>query len=157
MIIDAFTFARNAQSAAGQIPVASLRRLDLVDHEGSLDWALKGYVGSQHRLFLRLEVSGTLHVRCQRCLDRMDWPVDIKSTVWLASSDADADRLPLDEDEFDPVVGSEAFDVDALIEDEVLLALPPTPKHLRCPEPLQVKPDLAASPFAALRGMKRDD
>jgi uncharacterized protein len=157
MIIDAFSLARNAESIRGEVALADLSRLDLLDRVGALEFILTGYIGSQQRSFLHLTVSGTLSLRCQRCLEPMDWPVALDVTVWLARSEAEADAAPVDEDEFDPVVGSESFDVYGLIEDEILLALPPTPKHKSCPELLVVPKDLTASPFAALKGLKRDD
>ena len=157
MIIDAFAFARNAESIRGEVALADLSRLDLLERAGVLEFTLSGYIGSQQRCFLHLSVTGSLRLRCQRCLEPMDWPLALEATVWLARNEAEADALPVNEDEFDPVVGSESFDVNALIEDEVLLSLPLTPKHAHCPEPLVVAKDLAASPFASLKGLKRDD
>jgi uncharacterized protein len=156
MIIDAFAFARNAESASGEIALSALPRVDVLARDGALAWSLSGLIGSQSRPFLKLDVFGRVQLRCQRCLKPMEWPLALASTVWLAPSEAEADLLPVDVDEFDAVVGSDCFDVDALIEDEVLLAIPATPKHDVCPEPLRIEKDTAASPFAVLKDFKRD-
>jgi uncharacterized protein len=54
----------------------------------------------------------------------------------LAKNEENADEIDalLDDDEVDVVVGSKAFDVNDLIEDEALLAIPQSPKHAVCPD-----------------------
>jgi uncharacterized protein len=63
------------------------------------------------------------------------------------------------------LVAARDFDLHALIEDELLMALPATPRHGVCPEPVRlsaVDPDFDAAqnerphPFAALGQLKRD-
>ena len=52
-----------------------------------------------------------------------------------------------------------ALDLQSLVEDELLLALPLVPRHEVCPEPLPLEPEpaapAAAHPFAALAALKR--
>jgi uncharacterized protein len=128
--------------------------VDLLERKGSLTFTLRGYVGSRNRLFLELHIKGSLSLRCERCLGPLAYVLKVRSVLWLAKTDAEADSLPLEEDAFDVVVGSERFDVDQLVEDEVLLALPVTPKHEVCPEPLKAPKNQADSPFSALKGLK---
>ena len=70
----------------------------------------------------------------------------------------------LDADTEDDVLAmTRALDVQALLEDELLLSLPLVPRHLVCPDPLVVPPDGAPDvdtaekpqPFAALAALKR--
>ena len=155
MIIDAFAFARNGDERSGEIPVAQLSRLELMSHRGSVKFHASGFIGLRHRPFIKLDVTGTLVLRCERCLQALDWPLDVHSLLWLAKSDEEADAAPVDEDEYDPVVGSEQFSLTALVEDEILLDLPLPPKHEHCLEPLLAPSDVAASPFAALKALKK--
>ncbi len=155
MIIDAFAFARNGDERSAQIPVAQLTRLDLLSHRGQVAYQAAGFIGERHRAFIKLDVTGQLVLRCERCLQALEWPLEVHSLLWLARTDEEADRAPVDEDEYDPVVGSEHFDLDALIEDEILLNLPLPPKHEHCPEPLSSPKNVADSPFAALKALKK--
>ncbi|MDQ2927379.1 MAG: YceD family protein, partial [Pseudomonadota bacterium] len=66
------------------------------------------------------------------------------------------------ESEDDVLALAPAIDLQSLIEDELLLALPLIPRHDVCPEPLvqavggDVKPSPEEHPFAALAALKRD-
>ena len=155
MIIDAFAFARNGDERSGEIPVSHFARLDLMSHRGSVTFHASGFIGMRHRPFIKLDVTGALVLRCERCLQALDWPLEVHSLLWLAKNDEEADAAPVDEDEYDPVVGSESFDLNGLIEDEILLNLPLPPKHEHCVEPLVAPADRADSPFAALKGLKK--
>jgi uncharacterized protein len=104
---------------------------------------------------------------CQRCLTAFGFVVDSQSDLILARDEDSADEMEalFDDDEFDVVVGSKAFDVMNLIEDEVLLAIPQSPKHTVCPDhfvdgvvgetqvaSIEVQTDESkVSPFAVLR------
>ena len=58
------------------------------------------------------------------------------------------------------LVASRQFDLQALVEDELLLAMPLVPMHGTCPQPLtgapaEVSEEPRANPFAALAALKR--
>jgi len=64
----------------------------------------------------------------------------------------------LEDDEVDVIVGSHAFDLLQVIEDEALLALPLSPKHETCPDRdafERLKEDRKESPFAVLKNLKK--
>jgi uncharacterized protein len=75
--------------------------------------------------------------------------------LWLAHSQAEIDAQPLAADGPDGVVASREMAVRDLVEDELLLALPPAPQHEDCPERGDAPPGSRQSPFAGLRGMLR--
>ena len=79
---------------------------------------------------------GTLQARpwlvCQRCLEAFEADVESPVRIAFVADDADADRLP---DEFEPVeIVAGRFDLHAVVEDELLLALPLVPMHATAAE-----------------------
>jgi uncharacterized protein len=159
MIIDLFEFARHERSVSGAIAIAVLTRIEASTRDGVLDWSARGSLRGRHGgARLDLAVDGTIPLVCQRCMQPMQEPVHVATKFLIAADDDTAEALDQD-DEFDVIVGSAAFDLDALIEDEVLLALPSAPRHRVCPDGQH---DLASanrrpSPFAALAAFKAPD
>lgn len=101
---------------------------------------------------------------CQRCLEQVVVPLDSQCEVGFVESDEAAKNLPK---HYEPViVDDEPLDLHALIEDELLLALPTVPMHPMetCEHPSGYRPDPAASedpaekpnPFSVLASLKRD-
>jgi uncharacterized protein len=159
-VIDAFDFARQNERREGQIAVADLARLvkESANATGTLHWSLTGSDGKFGNLQLLLSVSTTIQVVCQRCLQPLALDIRSESKLVLAKNEADADKIEemLDDDAFDVIVGSKEMNLLDLIEDEVLLALPLSPKHDVCPDATTTKVmDRGnASPFAVLKGLK---
>jgi uncharacterized protein len=132
---------------------------ELTDAQGSLHWALQGGSDGKGHPRLTLQVSGPVHLRCQRCLNPFEFAIDSSSVLILAQDEASADALEeqLDDDSVDVVAGSRTMDMAAMIEDEALLALPLSPKHDICPDPSDfaaAKSGKADSPFAVLKNLK---
>lgn len=161
-VIDAFEFCRLKQQAQGEIPVAELGRLaqETVDRSGTIHWTLSGDIDKLGHAQLSLAVSGAVNLICQRCLTVLNFEIDSKSLLVLAKDEAQADTIEelLDDDEIDVIVGSAAFDVNYLIEDDALLALPVAPKHDVCPDgsvAAEAKGAERASPFEVLKKLKQ--
>jgi uncharacterized protein len=85
----------------------------------------------------------------------MTQPVHVVNRFLITDDEDAADRLDQDDD-YDVVVGSATFDLDTLIEDEVILALPSAPRHRVCADGADDTPKTIAkpSPFAALAALK---
>ena len=103
---------------------------------------------------------GAVNLICQRCLTALNFEIDSKSLLVLAKDEAQADTIEelIDDDEIDVIVGSATFDVNYLIEDEALLALPVAPKHETCPGDgvaAEAKGAERASPFEVLKKLKQ--
>ncbi len=128
-VIDSLEFARTGQSLSGSLPVSALARLQdsLVDGQGEIRFEVKGGHDARRRLVLRLEISGVLHVQCQRCLGAMDYALRRSSTVLLVTAGADTSEL--DDVEAEWIEASTELDVAGLVEDEILLSLPYAPRH----------------------------
>lgn len=100
---------------------------------------------------------------CQRCLESVTLPLDSRCVVGFVDSDEAARQLPR---YYEPViVDDETLDLHALIEDELLLALPAVPMHPdeHCQHPSGFQPDPDDSdkaekpnPFSVLATLKRD-
>ncbi|WP_170164848.1 YceD family protein [Thiocapsa rosea] len=72
-------------------------------------------------------VRATLKMRCQRCLDEVEVPVDAPIALALIRRDEDALELPEDLDPW--MVVDERVDPMEFVEDELLLAVPAIPRH----------------------------
>lgn len=162
--IDSLEFARGGRQVAGVVPVRNLRRLvdALADGEGHLAWSVQGeFVADEfsavRKPFLRIEVTGELHLKCQRCLGALPFPVHVASRLLLVPPGASWPDEDLQEDGFDPVEALKDQSVHSLIEDEVLLALPISPRHDGCPMPAHDDGKAKASPFAGLARLKEPD
>ena len=116
---------------SGTLPVAGLSRLNegLHDANGNLDYRVEGALDRHDRPLLRLRVSGVVQLQCQRCLNALAHTVAVDNAVRLVAAEKLESEYDDDPDEPDCVAASNAFDLAALIEDEVLLALPAYPRH----------------------------
>jgi uncharacterized protein len=159
IVIDSLAFARAGGSLQGELPVAGLTRvLDLLtDSAGDLTYRVRGRMGPT-RPQLVLEVDGALRVRCQRCLEGIDYPVRIRSLLELIGRGEEPTQEPtqeeIEDDSKDFLSAQRELDVVALVEDEIILDLPTAPRHENC-----VLPDVGASPervspFSVLCSMK---
>ena len=156
MFIDLFEFARQHATASGETSLAKLERIEAADRSNDLAWRATGSTHGRHgALRLDLTIDGDVALICQRCLQPMRVPLNLRSKFLVAASEDAADALDQDDD-FDVVVGSAQFELDTLIEDEVILALPIAPRHTVCPDGKSDASDdvRKPSPFAALAALK---
>ncbi len=153
--IDSVDFARKGKELRGEIAVSELSRLSdmLVNSDGSLTYILRGY-HADGRDMLEVALQGTCALRCQRCLGELEYPVSLVSRLLLLPAD-ELEAIEEDDD-VDAIEAESRLDVAALIEEELLLALPFAPRHPegKCAPAMQ---DLQgkASPFAVLAGLKK--
>jgi uncharacterized protein len=124
---------------------------------------------------LRLDASGAesawLHVSaqvavpltCQRCLGPVEVPLDFERDYRFVETEATAEAQD-EVSEEDVLAISRDFNLLELIEDELLMELPPVPKHGECPVPIQFQAadadfcdELAEkpNPFAVLGQLKK--
>jgi len=103
--------------------------------------------GSESRQILDLALKGCLHLVCQRCLQDCAVNLDEKRRFVLVATESEADDYPLEDEEQEPLVASQHFNLLETIEDEVLLSLPLIPKH----------PEGFCEPHATVFGLKDED
>src|SRR3989338_9139677 len=170
---DRLDFARNGREIRGEVPVAEFSGLrDMLESPpGILGYRIRGGMDNLGNHFLDLSVTGCCQVRCQRCLEGMDYPVRLDTRLLLRDQ-ASLDALEDEEEEFDSILADVQLDVLNLLEDEILLSLPFAPKHepgacqaaggesrpLRpsLPQEAQDRHGEERHPFAALAKLKRN-
>lgn len=167
--LDLRQLAREGGALAGQAPAAAFERLTeggtaegglLVRWTASAEW--RPVVGGADQLWLRLTADGHVPQVCQRCLSPFWQPVALERWFRFVADEATAEAQDEDSEE-DVLAFVPRFDLQSLVEDELLLALPLVPMHEPdCPEPVQLTagdlPEAAEpkkqNPFAALATLK---
>lgn len=159
VIPDPFRFAAEGASVSGVIALTDLNRLSdvLVDTAGEVTYRLVGEFGLDRKARLRLTATGMLPVRCQRCLGGMEWPLGIEVVLELVRPGQPIPEDELENDEFDAIEAVPDLDVLALVEDEIVLAVPIAPRHESCDAPRPVKGSEKESPFASLVKLRKND
>lgn len=151
--IDGLAFVRNAAVLEGRLGVESLPRLAQSGCSGSvLDFVLTGEINERGKPGLKLAVDGSVRLQCQRCLGSLDLPLHLEAQLEFASSEAE---ITAADDDIERVVAGREMNVVALVEDEVLLALPMVPKHEQCSAAAGLGADAEPSAFQALAALKK--
>lgn len=157
-VIHSAEFAQEAKELKGSIPLAQLSRLhdQLADTSGEVHWHIEGGVDRLQRLWLYLEVTGDLQLVCQRCLTGVPWPLHSETVLTQFTSEADIDEAEAIDEDLEGMLIDPALDIEALVEDEILLALPIAPTHTQCSDK-DALAKLASdkpNPFAVLAQLK---
>ena len=168
--LDLAAFAEAEATLEGESPLLDFPRLTasvlpVADTPApTVAWQAGGsqrkMTGGAPEVQIHLLADTVVTLECQRCLQPLTAPLAVDRRFRFAASEDEAARLDEDSDE-DVLVLSHAFDLLALLEDELILALPLVPRHEVCPDPLPLADDdgaegeAAANPFAALAALKR--
>lgn len=158
--INNLDFAKRQQVLEGDIALPEVVRLQAVlaegaqaDNNSKIHFKLAGH--SQHYQLpsLHLDIKASLTMICQRCLEQMQVPITLHfNYVVSAEESATLD----DSDEVDWVEQSDAMDISALIEDELLIALPIAPIHAPQCKQLNLESGEKPNPFSVLKALKKD-
>ena len=166
--------APQTYQGGGFLSISDLPRLaeeaSVVQSGDGFDWQMRTHFedspGSEPRQILDIGLNGRLHLVCQRCLQ--DCAVNLAETrrFVLVASEAEADDYPMEDEEQEPLVASQHFNLLETIEDEILLSLPLIPKHpdgfcephassfgVGDADEVSGKPE---NPFKALKNMKKN-
>jgi uncharacterized protein len=148
----------------GRWPLAGFERLnDGATPEGDVTWSVRGQrrpvAGGEPQLWLHLAARARVMLECQRCLQPVALDLDVTRSLRFVADEATAEALDADSED-DVLALPRSLDLHALVEDELLLALPLVPMHERCPQRLpmtagETAAEPARKPFAALAGLKR--
>lgn len=161
VIIDSLEFARSGQALRGRIPVAHLSRLQdcLHNNAGEVAYVLTGHVNERGKPVLHCAVSGELQLKCQRCLGALVYPLNTGSELELVANEQELAEDALQDDDADRIIADTQLDVLALVEEEILLGLPLSPRHaeIECRAGAQDEAAKSArpNPFAVLAELKQ--
>jgi uncharacterized protein len=144
--LDLRVFSRDAGTLQGEAPLALLQRLApslLPPGTGEVaspvcwrvDGAMRPVRGGEPELWLHVTARAAVVLECQRCLQPMAQVLQVDRHLRFVDGEDEAARL--DENSDDDVLAlPPSLDLPALIEDELILALPLVPRHEVCPQPL---------------------
>ena len=158
-LISPLQLAENQEKLTGSVPVRALVRLrDAVcSDQGKVNYELRFGKDEQGGVIILGEFNVNLRVRCQRCMQPMDLPLEHKIGLAVANPQ-DARNIP---ERYEPLVLVEhQVALETLLEEEILLALPIAPVHEQgnCNGRDLVdkyKPAIN-SPFAVLKNLKTE-
>lgn len=149
----------------GVCDIVSLTRISdlLADKEGTLSVHLSFHRNVSALPALKGQVTGSLKLTCQRCLNEMSLPIDTTIDVVFVSSDEKAQSLQGGHETY--LVEDSRILLNDLIEDEVLLSIPQLVVHDECEpyRPLieatsetisQTAQGEKENPFAVLQNLK---
>ena len=167
--LDVRRFAAEGAELSGEWPLRDFPRLcDSASAErppstgDRVSWHVRGEQtgGVEPQLWMQLEARTALALQCQRCLGPMDVDVMAGRRFRFVAGEAVAAELDA-QSEDDVLALTRDFDLQELIEDELLLALPIVPMHEKCPEPLTppepgTEQGAVLSPFAVLAALRRE-
>lgn len=168
--VDAHRLTENRVVLDGQVPLQALSRFSEavlgIDPAAQCRVHLAFSSDGQRRRILAGELSAQVTVECQRCLSGMTVELTSRFELGLVMTEEQARQLPSDLEPF--LMEESGTDLWALIEDELLLVLPPFPLHERnqCPatpelealEPKAEQPEPAGereNPFNVLAALKK--
>lgn len=171
--VDPFRLAEQESSLEGNIPLERLTRLadclwdDPVPGTSQLCRVILTFgKDDERRRIVSGQVETTVTMQCQRCMGAMPVRLESAFRLGLVTSDEQAQQLPK---ELEPFLTEDLrADLWSMVEDELLLVLPPYPLHERddCPatETLEaLEPDDSApvpdeekgdNPFSVLADLK---
>lgn len=135
------------------------------EEPATASFSLRAFRDEAKRLAIEGRVNATLACRCQRCLEPVMMPVDAQFALAVLDDEDAMRSLPA---ELDPLLLERDAEIDlpALLEDELILALPQIPMHENisdCGEAARVIRKIddefddstqRENPFAALKKLK---
>ena len=158
-----FRLARQNQVLAGRMSIEKMARLGecLYSNQAEVDYHLHFRQNEGGRYIVTGNISGSVDMVCQRCMQPVTYDVAANVAVAFVTSDAQAERIT---EEYEPlIVEDDQVGLSEFIEDEVILALPIVATHtdLDCqswfkenPEP-EFKEEPRKNPFAELAKLKQ--
>ncbi|MEP6998485.1 MAG: YceD family protein [Betaproteobacteria bacterium] len=155
---DAFELSTAGGELAGAVDARSLPRAADLLAKGAdaapIAWRILGGHDAVGRPSVTVRLDGAVPLVCQRCLQTFAAPVAQQTDLLLARDEAELARL--DAEETEVVLANATLDPRNLVEDELLLSLPLSPRHgeEECAAALRSTDDARRSPFAGLVALK---
>jgi len=159
ILVDSLEFSRSAEVLRGKIATAKLRRLRdyLFSADGVIEYELSGAVDAEGKSLLHLAIRGKLYLKCQRCLGELAHAVDLVSDLLLIEDEKEFPEITEENEAVDCILAEAEMDVLALLEEEIILKLPISPRHetAACSMTKRAGGEAAQSVFALLAALKK--
>jgi uncharacterized protein len=177
MLVDVYEAARTGQRLEGHLSLLELpRALELREVPNaiqaerlgedaslpSVSWRAEFFrvdaAAQQAQTWCKLHFAARILQQCVRCLEPVVTVIDEARQFVFVGNEERAAELDEDLEMADVLVGSKRFDLAELIEDELILALPPLVQHEVCELPVEIKDEPQAEeaprkPFDALKNL----
>jgi uncharacterized protein len=157
--VDVFELARQGRAVEGEFEAAALERLSslLTPPAGRIRFHLQGRIDERGRNAATLRIEGRLGLQCDLCGTRLEWTLDESSGFFFVDDEAHLGALPITAEGDEPLVASPRFDLQDLVEEQAILALPISPRHPGCEQPDATDPpgQGTSQPFSVLASLKR--
>ena len=165
--IDNVAFAKKNERLVGILTLKDCPRLhdlligtvenapsEIID-AGLISYILQGNTDAVGQHHLHLEVQTDLFTTCQRCLNTMPLKLALNYHYLIGEvSDTDVETGDIDsDDDLDLQQASPNMDFIALIEDEIIMAMPIAPIHQEDCGPIMSQSGEKPNPFAVLKGL----
>ncbi|MCX9158268.1 DUF177 domain-containing protein [Niveibacterium sp. 24ML] len=140
---------------SGTVEFESMPRFmgELASPQGQVQAEVRGSV-VDGECYLEISLEAEPTVVCQRCLKPQQLNLALDARLLLVAPGQPMPDDELEDDSFDPVLADRNLDMLAIIEDELLLGLPISPRHDVCDTPQPRERDDSESPFAALANLR---
>ena len=162
--INIFELARRGETIEGEVAVKDLPNLlgFTATENGTLRFVATGLGERRGLPAVDLDMEGDVDISCARCLKPMSVHIASGAVFRLVRTEAEANALPIEDDEEDEdvLVGSRSFDLEKWVEEEAILALPRMVVHDACEEKREwsdgeePQEEKRPNPFAALAALK---
>ncbi len=127
--VDPIRLATRKERFQGTIPLKQMKRLinalSCGDGEVYIDVGFS--VDINQVVILAGQIKADAKLICQRCMGEMELPIALDFQLAFVRSEAEMERLP--EGYEATLIDNKSMMLSDIIEDEILLALPPIPKH----------------------------
>ena len=122
------TWASRGIEVEGDVLVSRMPRLQAVVERGEKPAlaSLRCWKDQQNRYIVDVKVQMTVALECQRCLSHCELELVTQSRLCVVWNEDSIKELPSG---YDPLVAGDTSDLHALVEEELLLALPAVPMH----------------------------
>lgn len=159
--VDGWRMVAAGRVFQGRLPLAGMARLQglLFDAEGEAVWSAEFGRDELEVAFVDVRVDAQLPLECRRTLQRFEHPVQVRQRYGLVRDEADEVALPEGYEALVPA-GDGGVELAALVEDELILAVPlmpvqPGSESVERDWPVDADEEKRANPFSALAALKK--
>ncbi len=165
--IDIFSVAKNRQHVQTTVSLEAMPELASLLSAGEASEPfvvdIEGIEGDKGLPGALLSIHGSVFMNCVRCTRPVSVNIDREVPFLFVKDEAQANAVPVEDEDWEIVVGSEHMNIAEWVQEEIILSLPGFPQHDDCEAPqvsedkqferaIEVKPN----PFAQLREMLKE-